>query len=279
MKKLRLLFCLLMAIVQVVSLSAKAQSFNLNIYIGEHGAFTQVEFLLDVITIDGVYHGDYYQNGKKLLIGSVPNHGWTGPDTASLSAPTLEVTGGSRDTNSSNCPGLTSGWGCDTLPIKFTINGTAKGCPWLVTLRVYSTGTTSGAGTYLGPWTKLSTCPAEPVAPYDVSWDENYVARNKTVRLSGGSGVVTQTLSTYLMKDGQLCDSSKSGERGAYCRIVSQLMTFTASGCDDARVSATPTPHPIGDKQLHDMVLQVNTSNNVPAIAATCRFQYILNEL
>ncbi|EOB2307746.1 StfH/YfcO family fimbrial adhesin [Escherichia albertii] len=33
------------------------------------------------------------------------------------------------------------------------------------------------------------------------------------------------------------------------------------------------------DKQLHDMVLQVNTSNNVPAIAATCRFQYILNEL
>ncbi|RRD55625.1 DUF2544 domain-containing protein, partial [Escherichia coli] len=52
----------------------------------------------------------------------------------------------------------------------------------------------------------------------------------------------------------------------------------TASGCDKAEVSVTPNRHPITDKQLHDMVVRVDTSSMQP-IDSTCRFQYILNEL
>ncbi|MCV4684043.1 StfH/YfcO family fimbrial adhesin, partial [Escherichia coli] len=50
------------------------------------------------------------------------------------------------------------------------------------------------------------------------------------------------------------------------------------SGCDKAEVSVTPNRHPITDKQLHDMVVRVDTSSMQP-IDSTCRFQYILNEL
>lgn len=58
------------------------------------------------------------------------------------------------------------------------------------------------------------------------------------------------------------------------------LITFDFSGCDDAKVSVTPQPqpHPITDKQLHDMILRVDTSSQQP-IDSTCRFTYILNML
>ncbi len=80
------------------------------------------------------------------------------------------------------------------------------------------------------------------------------------------------------MKDGKLCDSSQMDEAGGYCRWVAQMITFTASGCDKAEVTVTPSRHPITDKQLHDMVVRVDTSSMQP-IDSTCRFQYILNEL
>ncbi|OSL87791.1 putative fimbrial adhesin YfcO [Escherichia coli TA249] len=90
-----------------------------------------------------------------------------------------------------------------------------------------------------------------------------------------------KTLSTYLMKDGKLCDGSKFGDTddcGAYCRWVSQMLTFTSSGCDNAKVTVTPNRHPITDKELHDMVLRVDTTSRQP-IDSTCRFQYVLNML
>ncbi|MCJ8703030.1 StfH/YfcO family fimbrial adhesin, partial [Escherichia coli] len=34
----------------------------------------------------------------------------------------------------------------------------------------------------------------------------------------------------------------------------------------------------VTDKQLHDIVVKVNTSSRQP-IDSTCRFQYVLNEL
>ncbi len=49
-------------------------------------------------------------------------------------------------------------------------------------------------------------------------------------------------------------------------------------GCDDSKVTVTPVAHPITDKQLHDMQIRIDTSSQRP-IDATCRFQYILNEL
>ena len=90
--------------------------------------------------------------------------------------------------------------------------------------------------------------------------------------------MIEKTLSTHLMKDGKLCDGSQMNEEGAYCRWVAQMITFSSSGCDNANVTVAPNRHPITDKQLHDMVVRVDTSSRQP-IDSTCRFQYTLNEL
>ncbi|EIQ28147.1 hypothetical protein SB96558_3169 [Shigella boydii 965-58] len=89
---------------------------------------------------------------------------------------------------------------------------------------------------------------------------------------------MTTTLSTYLMEGGRLCDGSNFSDndgsnfsdndgsnfsdndgRGAYCRAVSELLTFTSYGCDKSTVTVTPTRHPVTDKVLHDIVVNVNT--------------------
>ncbi|MCV5179272.1 StfH/YfcO family fimbrial adhesin, partial [Escherichia coli] len=57
---------------------------------------------------------------------------------------------------------------------------------------------------------------------------------------------------------------------------VAQQMTFSTSGCDDAKVTVTPEPQPITSRQLHDMKLRVDTTAQQP-IDATCLFTYILN--
>ena len=77
------------------------------------------------------------------------------------------------------------------------------------------------------------------------------------------------------MESQKLCDGSLFDERGANCRFADDD-PFTASGCDDAKVTVTPVPHPITDRQLHDIVVRVDTSALQP-IDSTCRFQYVLN--
>lgn len=279
MKKIRLLFCLLAVLFQGVSLSAKAQSFDIDVYTTAIGAATQMTFLVDVLTTDGVYHGEYYQSGSVFRVGNIPNHVWTGP--SDLPAPIVDLITNASVVGDSNCPGMddlqNSSWVCYRVPIKITVTGEVGGCPWLVSTKVHSVakGVTE---TYTGPQTVQSTCPSVPLAPYDVSWDENYVVYAKTLRLQSTGGVIEQSLSTFLMKDGKLCDGSQLDDRGAYCRFVAQMITFTASGCDDAKVTVTPNPHPITDKELHDMVIRVDTSAMQP-IDSTCRFQYVLNML
>lgn len=102
-----------------------------------------------------------------------------------------------------------------------------------------------GAGIFIGPTKVSSDCPTESPAPYDVSSNENYVVHNKVVRLQSTGGVIEQTLPTFLMENGKLCDGSNFDERGAYCRFVAQQMTFSTSGCDNAKVTVTPEPQPI----------------------------------
>ena len=81
---------------------------------------------------------------------------------------------------------------------------------------------------------------------------------------------------TYLSDTG--CLEIQGASLGAYCRAVSELLTFTSYGCDKSTVTVTPTRHPVTDKVLHDIVVNVNTSSGQP-IDSTCRFQYVLNEL
>ncbi|WP_137646423.1 StfH/YfcO family fimbrial adhesin [Escherichia albertii] len=286
MKLLRTLVCLFVLAVLNTSVQAATWIATLHTPMAYSGYLTHVNYYIDIVTPEGFSHGVYTQSTYVLRPMDLTLVSWSSSNGSP--APTLKAAAFMDTRDDAFCPGLAaydalsniSDWQCYSVPIDVYYDGPIHGCPWLISTHTDSNiSSIDGIGPYIGPAVRNSSCPPVAVAPYDVSWDESYVAHNKTVRLSGGNGVVTQTLSTYLMKDGQLCDGSKMDDRGAYCRIVSQLMTFTASGCDDARVSVTSTPRSVGDKKLHDMVLQVNTSNNVPAIAATCRFQYILNEL
>ncbi|HAN5044985.1 TPA: DUF2544 domain-containing protein [Escherichia coli] len=166
------------------------------------------------------------------------------------------------------------------MPLDITVDGDVGGCPWLVSIRATSQVVVGSVDKdiYYGPNATVSVCPTVSVTPYDVSWDENYINKTKTLSLQSTGGVIEKTLSTYLMKDGKLCDGSQMNEEGAYCRWVAQMITFSSSGCDNANVTVAPNRHPITDKQLHDMVVHVDTSSRQP-IDSTCRFQYTLNEL
>ncbi|WP_346763401.1 StfH/YfcO family fimbrial adhesin [Escherichia sp. E2748] len=60
--------------------------------------------------------------------------------------------------------------------------------------------------------------------------------------------------------------------------FISQMITFTSYGCTDSKVTTIPNRHAITDKQLHDIVVRVDTTTPQP-IDSTCRFQYVLNML
>ncbi|EYD85039.1 TPA: StfH/YfcO family fimbrial adhesin [Escherichia coli] len=282
MKKIRLLICLLGLLLLNSAAKADTTFKNVQTYAGYFGSGTdtQLVFYVDVLTPEGAYHGEYYQNGKKFVANAdVPNRSWNGPGPA----PKLYSHRG-LDTSKSSCVGISSnsGWSCNSIPLDITVTGETHGCPWLVTTRIFSVTTNRAAPPddtqYLGPKANQSTCPTEPVEPYDISWSENSVIHSKLINLKSTGGIIEQTLSTYLMRDNRLCDGSQFDERGAYCRFMAQLMTFSAQGCDNSKVSVTAIEHPITDRQLHDMVIRVDTSSRQP-IDATCRFQYILNEL
>ncbi|EPE2560161.1 StfH/YfcO family fimbrial adhesin [Escherichia coli] len=237
------------------------------------GAVASSVFNVTVITPKEVAYGKYDSfayKGDTLRVIS-----WSG----SGSAPTLVLT--DFDTiNNSNCPGIdTKIFRCAYMTFKITVASDDYGCPWIASF--YSYTDLPGFGSYTAPTVHNTICPTIPVASYDISWSENYVSHNKALRIQSTGSTVTTTLSTYLMEGGRLCDGSNFSDndgRGAYCRAVSELLTFTSSGCDKSTVTVTPTRHPVTDKVLHDIVVNVNTSSGQP-IDSTCRFQYVLNEL
>lgn len=48
--------------------------------------------------------------------------------------------------------------------------------------------------------------------------------------LTAAFGHIQASLSTLLINDGHLCEGSQVNELVAYCRFVSQLMTFSTQG-------------------------------------------------
>ena len=205
---------------------------------------------------------------------------WTGSNTA----PTLKMESVQLISDSA-CPGLgeydtaakTSSWDCENATLGVYYDGPVDGCPWLISTYTDSIIQMDGIGPYVGPKVHNSSCPVS-VATYDISWSEDYISYTKVLSLQSTGGMIEKTLPTFLMENGRLCDGSQMDDRGAYCRFVSQMITFSTSGCDNSSVTVTPNRHPITDKQLHDMVVQVDTSSRQP-IDSTCRFQYTLNEL
>ncbi|OSL75380.1 putative fimbrial adhesin YfcO [Escherichia coli TA054] len=268
----------------VLSLTAQAQTFQMYTPMGVPSFMAKIVFSLEVVTPAGVYTGTYQSHNPYMLqVGNLDVISWNGP--SSIPAPTIYLDH-SDEKDISFCPGLAGipstngrGWDCYAADLKVTVTGEVQGCPWLVSSQITTTDQGAVGATYIGPKFHNSTCPSIPLTTYDVSWDENTVAHKKTLNLQSADavgGIIETTLSTYLMESQKLCDGSQFDDRGANCRFVAQMITFTASGCDDAKVTVTPVPHPISDKQLHDIVVRVDASALQP-IDSTCRFQYVLN--
>jgi hypothetical protein len=286
MKKIQLLLAglVLMLLLPAANAGLGASWKNIYAYYATYGFNGQLAFSIDIATMEGVYHGEFYRSDRYARLGNMPNQAWSGP--GNMPAPTVNLDA-FTDVGHENCPGIDSKsfygdtdpkkWTCTRASLTLTVNGDVGGCPWIVSTKANSVSTISREDYhYYGPAGVISDCPAIPLEPYDVSWNENTVLHNKVVRLQSTGGIIEQTLPTFLMKDGKLCDGSQLDERGAYCRFISQQMTFSASGCDNANVTVTPQSHPITDKQLHDMLLRVDTTARQP-INSTCRFTYILN--
>lgn len=276
MKILRWSCCLVMLTCATESL---ASGHSVTTYYGIGGdALSTYTYSLKIMMPSGVYDGEYASAGVFRTGDYLQNTQWNGPPPA----PTVKLLSFAQNLNKALCPGLPSGWGCGSLTFEVVVSSSIEGyfyCPWLVVMsdKVQNRASMGGVS-YQGPNGYATVCPTVSVEPYDVSWDANKVSQTKTLTLQSTGGVIEKTLSTYLMKDGKLCDSSQMNETGGYCRWVAQMITFSTTGCDKAEVTVTPNRHPITDKELHDMVVRVDTSSRQP-IDSTCTFLYMLNEL
>lgn len=287
MKIIRGIFGLLMLLFFSTGVQARVYVATMYTPVAYGSHSTKIVYYLDVLTPDSVNHGTYNTTDTfGLRVGWLALQSWTGAGTA----PSLKLIS-MTEISKSSCPGLAeyddraqrTEWVCYEAEIEvWKEDSSVHGCPWLVSTHADSLDSRDTApGAYSGRTVNNSSCPPIPLGSYDVSWNESRVVHDKTLTLQSSGGIVEKTLSTYLMNDGKLCDGSKfgdAGERGAYCRWVSQMLTFTSSGCDNAKVTVTPNRHPITDKELHDMVLRVDTTSRQP-IDSTCRFQYVLNML
>lgn len=276
MKKIRLLFCILMTLCFAHGVQAKlGATFNsVDVLYGKsNDVNASFHYFFSLLSpTGGVYYGEYTHPNKVAKVGDVlVNVSWTGPGPA----PSMKVKS-AKNADKSLCPGLPGGWSCASLVYSITVESDGLGCPWMAS--VYSVVTSQTDGSYRAPAANSTECPTVPVASYDISWSEHSVQHNRLLNLKSTGGVIEQTLSTYLMEGGKLCDKNAMDERGGYCRFVANLIAFTAEGCDDSNVTVTATQHVLTDKPLHDMLVHVDTTSRQP-IDSTCRFQYILNEL
>ncbi|PBU48879.1 adhesin [Escherichia coli] len=279
MKIIRYIFCLLLLISMSTDVQAARKIATIKVPMAYASFSTTLRFYLTILTPEGVEYGEYKQHSTVLKVEEYDLVSWSGSSTAPIMKG-ISLT----DLPESDCPGIDDyiarsedkRWQCEAETIEIYTDEDLHGCPWIVSSHIESMVPGDPAGFYVGPVKVSSSCEPVPLAPYDVSWNESRVVHDKVVRLQSTSAVIEQTLPTYLMEGGKLCDGSKYDERGAYCRFVAQQMTFSTSGCDDAKVTVTPEPQPITSRQLHDMKLRVDTTAQQP-IDATCRFTYILN--
>lgn len=275
MKIIRIVLCLLVTLLCSPGIQANLTNTfkSVDVLYGEsRESNPQMNFYLAILSPSGgVYTGKFVDPHRVPRVQDVlVSSDWNGPGTPELKI----VTAGGTD--HAKCTNLASNRNCDYLAFDITIEADGFGCPWMAS--VYSEVIDSD-GIYRAPKSYSTVCPQVPVDNYNVSWDENTVKQKTALSLQSTGGIIEKTLSTYLLKDGRLCDGGQMDDRGAECRYVANLITFTALGCGDSgKVTVTPIEHPVTDKQLHDMQVRVDTSSLQP-IDATCQFQYVLNVL
>ncbi len=212
--------------------SATFDSVKIYYGLGRQG-FTRGALHVTVLTPGEVAYGVYNTTGYIGTDARVVS--WTG----SGPAPTLTLVD-YNTTNNSFCPGInTTLFQCGYETFKVTVQSDNYGCPWIASF--YEVSDQGAYGIYTGPTDHATACPTIPVTSFDISWNENYVSHSKALQLRVNGSTITTTLSTYLMQDGKLCDGSVFDNRGAYCRVVSELLTFTSYGCDKSTVTVSPT--------------------------------------
>lgn len=225
MKILRHVLCLLLLLMFNTCGQAATKVGELYVPAGASSPATEFEFHLIIATPDSVnyaiFKATFMPNSQPDLVS------WTGD---SSTQPSMSKISDSR-VSMSACPGLEqydsqtkTGWTCNELKMFVYYDGNLHGCPWIVSSFVKSRDPFAKTydddfPDYIGPTKVSSSCPAVPLAPYDVSWNENYVVHNKVVRLQSTGGVIEQTLPTFLMENGKLCNGNNFDERGAYCRF------------------------------------------------------------
>lgn len=204
---------------------------------------------------------------------------WSGPATG---APDLYVRNLRNDDTIalSHCPGIdTTIWICAAVGIDIAIDFNQSECPWNITMYSVNSDSISGK-TWTSPPSRETACEPVPVATYDISWSPASVQHDKQLILKSTGDLVETTLHTYLMESGSLCDNSLMTSRGAYCRFVSTGVSVSLLGCDDSLVTTTMEKHPMTDKELFDIHVQVNTQQlGVGTLSATCNFRYLIDEL
>ena len=76
MKKIRLLLCVMLVLCFSQGAQAKLGGVytDVKIYYGTVGSRAELNFTLDLLTTNGVYHGEYYQNvDHGVKYGDLPN--------------------------------------------------------------------------------------------------------------------------------------------------------------------------------------------------------------
>ncbi|MEO3990390.1 StfH/YfcO family fimbrial adhesin [Pseudocitrobacter cyperus] len=235
---------------------------------------TTSNIYLAILTPQGVYHGQYYMGLAVYAGDNLDMVSWDGPEPAPVL--TLESYG---NTDDSRCPGIPSKFHCGYYTLQITTTLADSGCPWVASIYAVSSHYLGPEkGTYTSPKTYGSACPNVPVATYDVSWSPDYIQHEKTLQMASTGGTVSQTLHTYLMESGTLCDGGLMDSRGSYCRYVGELSSITVLGCNSSKVTSTAIRLDPMNQAIYDITVNVNTAGG-GTIQSDCNFQFILNEL
>lgn len=278
MKIIRTLFLLLATVwcssaLAKPMLKATFSSTTLYYGIGPSGADRSILMDLTVATPEDVYYGTWSigMKGQQQRLIS-----WSGPDPA----PIIVMRDFDSSVSRSSCKNLPDSWKkCGYFLLDITVQSDNYGCPWLATSHIAAADLVSGE-IYYPPDTRSTICPTVPVETFDISWDPNTLKHETMLKLTATGGTIANTLHTYLMESGKLCDGSKFDKRGAYCRFVATGIELNILGCDQSAVTTAAVVHPITDVEIHDINVSVNTKNmGTGQFSSTCNFQYILNEL
>ena len=295
MKKLHL--ALLMLVASIMGLfcgTVEATVFDMSIYYvlpraDKPTETSNTEFYLTFSGLNTVASGIYQLPQPSQIYNgqTLPLLSWNGPQDLVPKISVYDFSTESSYTDPAKCPGMDANvWQCAEARLSIEVFASRDECPWIILIYSSTIGGGSAAGSsWVSPAVRerIGECQPIPVNSYEVSWDPNAVQHDKELFLrseDAKNNLLEQTLHTYLMESGTLCDGSKFDARAANCRLVAGSITMTPLGCDKSAVTATTIAHPIDSQTLHDIHITADISSvGAGEFSSTCSFRYLLDEL